>query len=261
MNGPQYPSARSQTHSRLLQIGFLVLLGLVWYLATTFGSVNRLVLPAPRLVLQELWSLLVSGAFIGDLMITLGELVAAVVIASVVGLTVGYLCSRTTYLVRVFDPLMASAYAIPSILLYPLLVLFFGIGPASKVAMGVLIATFPIMMATMAGFSSVEKVYQISARSMGANNRQMFFDVMLPGALPIISSGLRIGTIHACGGILAAEALASFGGLGHRIVNLSEQFNTPRMFAYVFIAIAMATVITFSAFAAEKRANRHTLGT
>lgn len=257
MSSSSQSVAKTPLAGRVIQIALLVGLFVAWYAATNIGKLNPLVLPS----LQSVWSTLVeivlTGRFIPDLLVTLGEIVAALAIASVGGLAIGYACSRTGFAIRTFDPLFASLYAIPSILFYPLLLLLFGIGPASKIAMGVVIAIFPIIMATIAGFSNVERIYKVAARSMGADNRQMFFSVLLPAALPVIASGLRIGTLHAKGGILAAEALGSQAGLGHQIVSHADQFQMPTVYAYIVIAIIVTMAITITAFVIENRINKH----
>lgn len=242
---------------RLIQIGFLLALGVLWYASTEAKLVNPIVLPAPGAVFSELVKIFATGEVWKHLWTTLSQIAIALVISSVAGLLIGYFASRTGYTVKVFDPLFSSLYAIPSILFYPLLILFFGIGISSKIAMGTLIAIFPIILATIAGFSNVERIYRVAAQSMGASDRQMFFSVLLPAALPVIASGLRIGTITATGGTLAAEALGSYAGLGHMIVTMADQFNMAKVFAYVVVAITMALIITFAAFAAENRINRH----
>lgn len=259
MSASNSPAATTRVDlvGRGIQLGFVLVLLAAWFYVTDRGLVNRLVLPAPANVWRELSLIVSSGEFVRPLLTTLSEIGIALLISSVAGLTIGYLCSRTGYVIRVFDPLFSSLYAIPSILFYPLMILFFGIGIESKIAMGTLIAIFPIILATISGFSSVERIYKVSARSMGASERQMFFSVLLPAALPVIASGLRIGTITATGGTLAAEALGAYDGLGHKIVSLSDQFQMAKVFAYVAIAIVMALIITFTAFAVENRVSRH----
>ena len=142
----------------------------------------------------------------------------------------------------------------PAILLFPLLVLWFGLGEGSKIAIGVLIAFFPIVLNTIAAFSSTERIHVTAATSMGCTNFQLFRYVLLPSALPIICTGLRIGFIHGFHGILGSETLAAFAGLGHAIVNMAEQFETAKMFANIMIAMALAVTLTFTAFWLESRA-------
>ena len=92
-----------------------------------------------------------------------------------------------------FEPLLAGVYSVPIILFLPLFVLFFGLGPGSKIAIGTTISFFPIVLNTIAGFGYVDRIFITAARSMGASDLQMFRYVLLPAALPVILTGLRIG--------------------------------------------------------------------
>jgi ABC-type nitrate/sulfonate/bicarbonate transport system permease component len=237
------PRARDAWLGRLVQVAFLAGLILLWYLATTRWGVNRLLLPNPVAVFNDLVEILRTGAYVDDLMITLGELAAAFSIAVVGGLTTGYLISRSPYLMKVFEPLFAGIYAIPIILFLPLFVLFFGLGPASKIAIGATISFFPITLNTIAGFSGVDRLYVTAARSMGASDHHLFRFVLLPAALPVILTGLRMGFTVALLSIIGSETLASLGGLGHRIVSLAESMEMAPMFAYIVFVIAIAAVL------------------
>jgi ABC-type nitrate/sulfonate/bicarbonate transport system permease component len=135
-------------------------------------------------------------------------------------------------------------------------VLWFGLGPASKIALGATISFFPIVLSTIAGFGRVEPMMVTAARSMGASDLQMFRYVLLPAALPVILTGLRIGFIIALLSILGSETIASLAGLGHKIVHLAEAMETARMFAYIAFVVAIAATLNTIASALERRAQR-----
>ena len=229
--------------SRLVQAGFLAGVIVVWYLAATRWGVNRLLLPNPVAVYDNLLEILRSGEFIDDLKTTLGELAVAFAISGAGGVTLGYLISRSPYLIEVFEPLFAAIYSIPIILFLPLFVLFFGLGPASKIALGASISFFPIVINTIAGFGHVDRLYVTAARSMGASDYHLFRHVLLPAALPVILTGLRMGFTTALLSIIGSETLASLAGLGHRIVSLAESMEMAPMFAYIVFVIAIAAVL------------------
>jgi ABC-type nitrate/sulfonate/bicarbonate transport system permease component len=229
--------------SRLVQIGFLAGVLALWYLATTRWGVNRLLLPNPVAVWQQLLDVLRSGEYLPDLRVTLTELAVAFVLATTSGTIVGFFVSRTRYTVRVFDPLFAGIYSIPIILFLPLYVLFFGLGPASKIALGTTISFFPIVISTIAGFSNVDRTLVTAARSMGASNSQLFRYVLVPAALPVILSGLRMGFTIALLSIIGSETIASLAGLGHHIVQLAEGMDMARMFAYIAFVVVIAAVL------------------
>ena len=175
---PSRKERQGRLASRAVQATFLIVLIVLWYLATTRWRVSPLLLPNPVTVLHDFWDILRTGEFIGDLRVTLTELAAAFAIAATSGVIVGYLISRTQYRIRVFEPLFAGIYSIPIILFLPLYVLFFGLGPASKIALGATISFFPIALNTIAGFGYVDKTFVVAARSMGASDYQLFRHVL-----------------------------------------------------------------------------------
>src|SRR5262245_56225898 len=116
---------RDKLASRAVQLGFLAGLLLLWYLATTYWGVSHLLLPNPVKVWHEFADIIATGEFWPDLKVTLTELVVAFALSCTTGVTLGYLVSRSSYLIRVFEPLIAGIYSIPIILFLPLYVLFF----------------------------------------------------------------------------------------------------------------------------------------
>jgi ABC-type nitrate/sulfonate/bicarbonate transport system permease component len=255
MAGPR-PTAAGLT-SRLVQLAFLLAVGLLWYLATTYWGVSPLLLPHPAKVWRELVDVLASGQYLDDLRVTLTELAVAFSGAMIAVVTTGFAVSRSPFLVRVFEPLFAGIYSIPIILFLPLYVLFFGLGPASKIALGFTISFFPIVLNTIAGFSNVDRTLVAAARSLGASNAQLFRYVLLPGALPVILSGVRMGFTVALLSIIGSETIASLAGLGHRIVNLAENMDMARMFAYIVFVVAIAVVLNALVSKLEARGRRH----
>jgi ABC-type nitrate/sulfonate/bicarbonate transport system permease component len=243
--------------SRAVQVTFLVVLVVLWYLATTRWRVSPLLLPNPVLVWNNFWDIIGTGEFLGDLRVTLTELAIAFAISSTSGVIVGYLISRTQYRIRVFEPLFSAIYSVPIILFLPLYVLFFGLGPASKIALGATISFFPIALNTIAGFGYVDKVLVTAARSMGASDYQLFRYVLLPAALPIILTGMRMGFTVALLSIIGSETIASLAGLGHRIVHLAEGMEMARMFAYIVFVVFIAATLNMLVSALEARGKRH----
>jgi ABC-type nitrate/sulfonate/bicarbonate transport system permease component len=247
---------RDKIAGRAVQVTFVVALILFWYLGTTYWGISPILLPNPVKVWAELKDILGTGEFWPDLRVTLTELGIAFAISCAAGVTLGYLISRSQYLIRVFEPLLAGFYSVPIILFLPLYVLFFGLGPGSKIAIGTTISFFPIVLNTIAGFGYVDRIFITAARSMGASNVQMFRYVMLPAALPVILTGLRIGFTVALLSILGSETIASLEGLGHQIVHLAEGMETARMFAYITFAVVIAACLNTAVSGLERRSKR-----
>jgi ABC-type nitrate/sulfonate/bicarbonate transport system permease component len=242
--------------SRAVQIAFLLGVLALWYCATNFWGVNHLLLPNPVAVFHQLVDVLQSGEYLPDLRVTATEFISAFILAMTAGMMVGFFVSLSRYSVRVSEPLFAGIYSIPIILLLPLYVLFFGLGPASKIALGTTIAFFPIVLSTIAGFNNVDRTLVRAARSMGASNYQLFRYVLVPAALPVILTGLRMGFTVALLSILGSETIASLAGLGHHIVQLAEAMEMSRKFAYIVFVVAIATLLNVTVSYFEARGRR-----
>lgn len=232
---------RSVLGTRAIQAGFLAAVVAFWYYATEIAGVSHLFLPKIGSVWGELVDLIARGAVLAPLRVTLLSVGTAYLIAAIAGIGIGYMVARSAYLVRVLEPVFAGMFAIPITLFFPLFVLYFGIGAESKVAYGATYAFFPIVLNTIAGFGHVERRLIDSARSMGANDVQLFRRVMLPAAFPVILTGLRIGFYICFASVLGGETLLSRTGLGHQIAFSAELMETARMYAWIVFVIVITT--------------------
>jgi ABC-type nitrate/sulfonate/bicarbonate transport system permease component len=228
------------------QVAFVGVVLALWYLATERWGVSRILLPNPVAVWHALVNVIATGEFLPDLRITLFEVAVAFAISATSGVMVGFLVSRSLFRTRVFEPLFAAMYAVPLILFIPLYVLWFGLGSASKIAVGATISFFPVALNTITGFAQVDRGLVTAARSMGATGFALFRFVLLPGAFPVILAGMRLGFTVALLSVIGTEVLASLAGLGHHIVELSENMEPARMFAYVAFVVAIAGVLNFA---------------
>jgi len=239
--------------SRLIQLTTVLALLFLWYLATTNRWVNPVILPRLDLVWRDLVALVGTGAVYQHLAVTAFELAVAFAIAAVLGLAVGFWVGTSRYASLAFEPLIAGIYAVPLIIFLPLFILFFGLGVQSKIAFGASYAFFPIALNTIGGISQVDQRYLTLARSMKASQWLIFRRVLLPGALPVIVTGLRVGCITGFLSIIGGEMLAGLQGLGSQISRLSEAMNSSQMFAYIVFVIALALVLNFVLSAIENR--------
>jgi ABC-type nitrate/sulfonate/bicarbonate transport system permease component len=250
-------SVRQRWTSRLAQVTFLLSLLGAWYAATRLGHISPFLLPPPGKVAVALRELIATGSFLPNLGVTLGEVAIAFSTATVFGLLIGYGVSRAPAMVRIFEPLLSSLYAVPIVLFLPLFILLFGLGIGSKIAMGIVTSFFPVVLSAIAGFANVERIYVTAARSMGCSGYQLLRCVLLPAALPVVVSGLRMAFIVAFLSILSAETIASYAGLGHGIVEHAEDLETDQMFANIVLVIAIAAIINIALGVLERRMSRH----
>ncbi len=228
---------------RSVQLGFAVVMLVLWQLATTRWHVSALLLPKPADVVRQLGEMLASGDYLEPLETTLTEVASAFALAASAGLLLGFLISRSRFWVAVFDPLLTSVNAVPAILFFPLFTLFFGLGPGSKIALGATISFFPVVLSVTTGFGTVEQVYLTAAKAMGASGWALFRHVLLPSAFPTVLAGLRMGLVLSFLAVLGGETIASYGGLGHQIAESAESMETPTMYATIVIVVVIAGLL------------------
>jgi ABC-type nitrate/sulfonate/bicarbonate transport system permease component len=237
---------RFDWQARAVQAGFVVAVLAFWYYAGSSGLVSPIFLPPLPRVADKFMQIVQSSTLYSNLGVTLFEFLVAIAISSTAGLSIGYLVGRSRYSTLVFEPLLASVFAVPLVVFLPLFILFFGIGVESKIAFGAAYSFFPIVLNTIGGLSQVDPRFVTVARSMGASERQLFRRVLLPAALPVIATGLRIGCTIGFLAILGSEMIAGLRGLGSRIVTLAEGMNTAEMFAYIVFVIILAMVLNLT---------------
>lgn len=233
--------------ARAVQVAFGLFILWVWYYLTANHLVHRVVLPAPADVLAAFPGVILSSSFLVDLGTTLYEILVSFFSSAIVGIAVGYYLSRSMRRAREYEPLLSAVYAIPMFLFYPVFVLTFGLGPASKIAVGTLIGFFPVALATIAGFTGVNKVHIAAARTMGASDWQMLRWVMLPSALPVIATGLRMGLVVTLLTVFGSETLGSRVGLGFNLIALAEGMETAKTYVYVIVIIVVAAILNYAA--------------
>jgi ABC-type nitrate/sulfonate/bicarbonate transport system permease component len=247
---------REQILIRSIQFGLVAILFGVWWFVTHSTQSLMLLLPRPELVWREMQFLWSSGRLWSAATITVTEIVKAYVIAVMAGILVGFLVTRSKNLMRIFEPVLTGMFAIPLTLFFPLFVVFFGIGPDSKVAYAATYSFFPIALNTIAGFSSVDELYLRAVRSMGASSVQQFRHVYLPGALPVTLTGLRIGFFICIASVLGGETLAAAAGVGKSIALSAELMETARLYAWIAFVVLASVMLNLLALAAETRSER-----
>jgi ABC-type nitrate/sulfonate/bicarbonate transport system permease component len=232
-----------------------VLLG-SWYFATHSAQRLSLLLPPPERVWAALSVLASSGQLWAAAKITVATIAQAYALAALAGIAAGFLVARSSYLIRLFEPMLSGLFAIPLTMFFPLFILFFGTGPASKIAYGATYAFFPIALNTIAGFASVDRLYLRAMRSMGANDAQLLRHIYLPAAMPVTLTGLRIGFFICIASVLGGEILASIVGVGRSISLAAELMDTAKMYGWIAAVVLFTLVLNLLVYAAESRLAR-----
>jgi len=244
---PADAASRFPQGARLRQFaGIVSVLGglIAWELISRLFVANPLFLAAPSQIVEAIYSLTLSGEMGRHIAISAIEFALGYLIASVVGIAVGFSMASSDAAKRALQPWISGLYATPTIALAPLFILWLGIGIWSKVLVVIFLVLFPVTINTEAGLRTTSERLIEMLRSFGASPRQIFFKVSLPSAMPFILAGLKLGIGRGLIGVVVAELFGSRAGLGRLISQSADAFNMPELFAGVVVLAVAGIVMT-----------------
>lgn len=195
--------------------------------------------PPPSAMLKALWTMTVSGEVFPHVGISILRAVSGYLIAAAAGLFLGVLVAWSHVCETIFDPLIELIRPISTFALVPVMFVWFGIGNGSKTAIIVKACFFPIVLNTIAGIKGVDARLVQAARSLGARGHQLWTLVLIPSALPMIITGMRISTAMSMLAIVGVEMLAADSGIGFLVIDAQRTFATDRMFAGIIVISLM----------------------
>lgn len=223
----RWPLSRQVT----LSIGTLAVLLTVWWTVAALQLISPLFLPPPQQVLAKLLTIAGPQGFMDatlwqHLAASLTRIVLALLAAVVIGIPVGIAMGLSPTVRGILDPVIELYRPVPPLAYLPLMVIWFGIGETSKILLIYLAIFAPVAMSALAGVKSAQQVRIRAAQSLGASRAQVLWFVILPGALPEILTGLRIGLGVGWSTLVAAELIAATRGLGFMV---SQRVNFSRL--------------------------------
>ena len=154
-------------------------------------------------------------------------------------------------------PLISTLYAVPLVIIYPLFVVWLGLGPPSKIAFASLIGFFPAALSTAAGIQTIDPQLVLAARSMGATTWQRLTRVLVPAAIPTVLSGLRLGGALTIVGVVVSEMLVASQGIGYLISFYRQSLDGPHIYAGILLVLLLA--VGFDAIVQVSRAQERGL--
>jgi NitT/TauT family transport system permease protein len=238
------PSRIKQYEPIVLGTLSVVLALTAWQLVANARIYSILFLPGPWDVAQAFAKLFQTDDIWLDIGTSGAEMGIGYGMAIVIGLVIGLLMGWYTRFQYALDPFVNFFYSTPRIVLIPLFILWWGIEMQPKIAVIFLGALFPIIINTMAGVRNTEAALLRVARSFGASDALIFRRVVLPGSVPFILTGFRLGIGHALTGVVVAELIAAKHGVGQLIAISSQTFQTPKMLAGVILIAGTGMFLT-----------------
>lgn len=235
---------------RLLAI-FLFLV--LWEVLPRFGFVDPFFLPPLSHVFQAIAKMAQSGELFQHLAISLRRALTGFSLGFLVAVSLGLLIGWFGRVERFADPLLQAFRQTSALALFPVFILFFGIGEMSKAAIIFWGVQWPILLNTISGVKNVDPLLIKSARSMGASQLVIFRKVVLPAALPSIFTGARLGATSAILLLIAAEMVGAKAGLGFLIFDAQQKFQIPRMYAAILLMSVIGYLANYTLVRLEKK--------
>jgi len=229
-----------------VSVGLLVA---AWELFARSGAVTPYLLPSVGTVLERIWTDAVAGDLWTNMAQTLWRAFAGFAVAAVIGVALGFAMARSRTAHWFFDPLISIGFPMPKIAFLPVIMLWLGTFDLSKISMVVFEATFPVVTGTLIGIAGVERELIWSARNMGASEREVLRQVVLPAALPQIMTGLQVALPVALIVAVVSEMVMGGYGLGGAMMTAYRFANSPGVFAgIVEIAVVGYVVVKLMVF-------------
>ena len=215
-----------------------------WETAVALAWVNPLFISSPSRIVHAGYEMFADGSIYPHLAVSGYEFLVGYGVAIVIGVPLGILMGWCGRINAVLDPFVSALYATPRIALLPLLMIWFGIGLMSKIAIVFLGAIFPILVNTITGVRTLHADFVKVARSFGASDRQIFLTVALPSSVPLLLTGLRLGLGHALVGIVVGEMYGATHGLGFLIATSGARFQTDKLMVGILLIAAAGVALT-----------------
>jgi len=243
------PKSDALTRTLLAVLAHLALIA-AWYLFVTFGDVPSFVMPSPQDTIKALFDANYNWWLNAG--VTATEIFMGYFLALAVGVVFALVFTWSKLLEAFFMPLLVSLNMIPKVALGPLIIVWFKYGILPNSMMAFSIAVFPILLTTARGLRETEPELLDLVRSLRGSRWQLFTKIQLPGALPYILSGMKVGAILAVAGAIVGEFLSSDKGLGYLMLQVQVTLDTPAMFMAVILITLIGVVLYGSVLALER---------
>jgi ABC-type nitrate/sulfonate/bicarbonate transport system permease component len=224
----------------LLRVVIILTILATWEFLAHSGWLYRDVVPSLLSIGRAVAALLVDPNYYFNLGVTVAEIGAALAIGGFAGLAVGLLLGGNRFLAKAFEPYLYYLGPTPKIIFFPIMIMWFGVGPESKVALGTVSCFFPVALNAAAGMRQIDKVLIRVGRSFRATTWQMVMKIYLPAMRHPIINGVRLGFGFALIGTLLAETKLSNKGIGFLIIQTYSVFDMPGMYAMLLVLFVLA---------------------
>lgn len=235
---------------RLLAVAVLLL---ALEVASRARWIDPVAVIPPTQMVEGAWRVLASGQYTKDILLTLSNVAIACSLAVVSGFAAGWLLFKLPRFRRAADPLLASYYAVPTFIFYPLFIVLFGLNRWPLVAIGFVFAAVAMALNTLQGFERVPRVLRRTARAMRLSTRQELIHLVLPSCAPYLFTGLKLSIVYAFIGVIAGEFVLSGAGFGFQIAFAYNSFDNPTMYGLMLLLLGFVGGLNMLLYSWERR--------
>jgi ABC-type nitrate/sulfonate/bicarbonate transport system permease component len=223
-----------------LRVAIILAVLAIWESVAASGLLFRDVVPSLLTIARAVILLLADPGYYRHLGVTLAEVAGAITIGGLTGLVVGIALGANRFLAHAFESFLYYLGPTPKIIFFPIMIMWFGVGPGSKVALGALSSFFPVAISAAGGMREIDKVLIRVGKSFRASTWQMATKIYLPAMRQPVVNGARLGLGLAIIGTLLAETKLSNRGLGYLVIQAYATFDMPRMYALLITLFVLA---------------------
>ena len=244
---------RRRRVERILSVVSPMLILVVWEAVVRVGLLDSRLFPAPTMIFGTFRQLLMSGELAEHVGVSLARIGIGFVLGAVPGVVVGVAMGLMPRVRAVLSPIVASLYPIPKIAIFPLIMVIFGLGEASKYVLVAIAVFFFMAINSLAGVANIEKIYWDVAQSFRIPRWRAVFTIALPGALPMIVAGIRLSLGVSLLALVGAEFVGAKSGIGFLVWNSGQVFDVEAMFVGIVVIGVLGWAFFFAVDEIERR--------
>ncbi len=238
---------RTRAFERFLSVASPIFILALWEVSALIGLADTRFFPAPHSIFEALWAMLQptpdhpAGEFMRHFGDSLGRIAVGFVFGALPGIAIGLAMGLIGWVRAIIQPLVDGTYPIPKIAILPLFIMLLGIGEESKYAIIAVAVIYQVLINTVAGVRNIDRIYLEVGKNYQASRTMKFLDIALPGALPVILTGLKLGMGVALLVIVSAEFVGANSGIGYLIWTSWQVFQIEKM----YVGLMMSAVLGF----------------
>jgi NitT/TauT family transport system permease protein len=243
----------SKTSEALLRLAVVALLVATVELLCQLGVIPVAVMIAPSRMAVELAKILASGEYSADIASSIGNVLIATVLSVALGFIAGLIIYSAPNLRAALEPLLASYYAVPTFVFYPVFISLFGVGSGAIIAIAVLLAIASMITTTLSGLDRIPPVLRKTGRMYRMSRLETAVMIELPAAAPYLFTGIKLSVAYSFIGVIASEFILSGSGVGYAIAYAYNNFENGHMYALMLLIIVLAAGVNTLLNSIDKR--------